>query len=230
MATKNTARKKAAAKARPKKTATKKKSPTKRRAAPKARLRRAQPIPDLPPLKDSAYRFVQEYLIDCSAKNAAIRAGYSEASASSRAYELMQDPRIQTLIEEARAKLTEDLQLERDTIARELASIGFANMRTFLEIDERGEARINLGRLTEEQFKALAEVQVEDGEGAAKGRRGKRVRIKLHDKRAALVDLAKLLGYHKEIHLHGLAQPASDTPAVPWIIQPVAPPPGAGPK
>jgi len=200
----------------------------KKRPPPKKKPR-AKPIADMKPLSDLALRFVHEYMIDCNGAQAAIRAGYAPAHARKQAYLLMQDPRIETLIAEARAKLTEDLQLERDTIARELASIGFASMRSYVEIDKDGNARINLGKLTEDQFKALSEIQVEEEDRTAKGR-GKRVRIKLHDKRAALVDLAKLLGYHKEIHLHGLTQPASDTPAVPWIIQPVAPPPGSGPR
>lgn len=215
-------------KSAPKKKAAGRKAPARRAAnksAPAKRLDRIQPIEDMPPLTDQAFRFAQEYMIDCNAAQAAIRAGYSRASARQRAYELMQDPRVQQLIEEARAQLAEEFQLERETIARELAALGFANMGDYIEVGDDGEPRIRFANLSPAQRRAIQEVTIEVPE---KGPR--RIKLKLHDKRAALVDLAKLLGYHREIHLHGMAPSNDGTPIQPWIIQPVAPAPGAGPR
>ena len=52
------------------------------------------------------------------------------------------------------------------------------------------------GPLTREQFAAVGEIVVEDIETGM--RRGKRTRLKLHDKKGALVDLGKHLGLFKQ--------------------------------
>src|SRR5690554_5648276 len=65
-------------KSAPKKKAAGRKAPARRAAnksAPAKRLDRIQPIEDMPPLTDQAFRFAQEYMIDCNAAQAAIRAG-----------------------------------------------------------------------------------------------------------------------------------------------------------
>ncbi len=115
--------------------------------------------------------------------------------------------------------------MERDTIAREMAALGFASMGDYIEIDADGSPRFKLGELTPAQLRAIQEIIIEE---PATG--GRKVRLKLHDKRAALVDLAKLLGFHREVYLYGQASGQGDAPAVPWIVQPVAPAPGAGPR
>jgi len=49
-------------------------------------------------------RFVEEYLIDLNATQAAIRAGYSEKTAYSVGHENLKKPEIQKAIEEAQGK------------------------------------------------------------------------------------------------------------------------------
>ena len=104
----------------------------------------------------------------------------------------------------ARARLRETFECTSEDIARELHRLGFANMADYIRVGANGDPYVDLSGLTREQAAAIAEVTVEDfldgrGEDA---RDVRRVRFKLTDKRGALVDLAKLLGYFKEKHEH----------------------------
>jgi phage terminase small subunit len=76
-------------------------------------------------------------------------------------------------------------------VLEELTRIGLANMRDYL--GPRGQV-VDVSQLTREQTAAIQEVTVDtylDGDGA---REVKKVRLKLADKRAALVDLGR---HHK---------------------------------
>lgn len=54
-------------------------------------------------LNDKQRRFVDEYLVDLNATQAAIRAGYSPKTAGSQAFDLLKKPEIHEYIEERRA-------------------------------------------------------------------------------------------------------------------------------
>ena len=71
-------------------------------------------------LKDKQARFVEEYLIDSNATQAAIRAGYSEKSAYSIAGENMKKPEIVDAIAKGRAEIAKRNELTIDDIIREL--------------------------------------------------------------------------------------------------------------
>ena len=60
--------------------------------------------------------FVQEYLVDLNATQAAIRAGYAEGSASSTASRLMRDPRVSGAVDEALAERTNRIHLRQATV------------------------------------------------------------------------------------------------------------------
>ena len=71
-------------------------------------------------LKDKQARFVEEYLIDSNATQAAIRAGYSEKSAYSIAGENMKKPEIVDAISKGRAEIAKRNELTIDDIIKEL--------------------------------------------------------------------------------------------------------------
>src|SRR5208283_5099994 len=82
----------------------------------------------------------------------------------------------------------------------ELAKIGFANMQDYMGSTPGGDPYLDFSKLTRDQASALAEVTVDDfvdgrGEDA---RAVKRVKFKLHDKRAALVDLGRHIGMFED--------------------------------
>lgn len=93
-----------------------------------------------------------------------------------------------------------------EKVIEELAKIGFANMLDYARVTTEGEPFIDLSQVTRDQAAAIAGFTVEDfkdgrGEDA---RDVRKVTFKLHDKRAALVDIGTHLGmFKKEFKLDG---------------------------
>lgn len=79
-------------------------------------------------------RFVDEYLIDLNATQAAIRAGYSPNAAAEQGYEHLRKPHIQMAIAEARKAMQERTQITADKVITELALIAFADARELSEV------------------------------------------------------------------------------------------------
>lgn len=61
-------------------------------------------------------RFVEEYLIDLNATQAAIRAGYSEKTAGSQAFDLLKKPEIQEAIAERRKMAAENTAITPESV------------------------------------------------------------------------------------------------------------------
>lgn len=146
-------------------------------------------------------RFAREFLIDRNATKAAIRAGYSQKTAKAIGCELRKEPEVAALIHELEANLAAKVEVTAERVVRELALIGFANMQDYITIGSDGDPCVDLSALTREQAAAIMEVTVEDfkdgrGEDA---RDVRRVKFRLADKRAALVDLGKHLGLFREV-------------------------------
>lgn len=74
-------------------------------------------------LNDMQRRFVDEYLIDLNATQAAKRAGYKETSAYSQGQRLLKHDEIKTLIKEKMAKREEDTIATADEVMRYLTSV-----------------------------------------------------------------------------------------------------------
>ena len=146
-------------------------------------------------------RFVQEYLIDLNAAQAAIRAGYSAKTARVIGHENLTKPDIAAAIEKAMAERAERTEVTADLVVGELRKIAFANMADYMKSTPEGDPSLDFSALTRDQTAALREVTVED----FPYRRGKharavrRVKFKLHDKRTALVDLGRHLGLFAEM-------------------------------
>lgn len=166
-----------------------------------ARRRPTAPVPTLTPKQQ---RFVLEFLVDLNATQAAIRAGYSRKTANQIAAENLAKPGIADAIANARAAVAEALQCSVDDIAREMHKLAFANMDDYMTRGQDGDPRLDWSKLTRSQAAALSEVTVDDFvDGRGKDAKTvRRVKFKLADKRASLVDLAKLLGVMPERHEH----------------------------
>ena len=154
-------------------------------------------MPDKHPgLTDKQQAFVEEYLIDLNATQAAIRAGYSEKTAQQIGSENLSKPVIQEAIREKQQERSERTQITADKVLKELALLGFANMEDYIRVTGEGDPFIDLSDLTREQAAAISEVAVDDyTEGRGEDARDvRKVRLKFHDKRGALVDIGKHLG------------------------------------
>lgn len=141
-------------------------------------------------------RFVEEYLVDLNATQAAIRAGYSEKTANRQGSRLLSNADISAAIQKRASRITEKLEITQEKVASELARLGFSNMADYMTVDEQGHPHLDLSKLTREQAAAIAEVNVEtytegSGEDSVPVKKAK---VKIADKRGALVALAKLLG------------------------------------
>lgn len=140
--------------------------------------------------------FVDEYLIDLNATQAAIRAGYSKKTAGWIGNQLLVKTHIAQAVQKAMEKRSCRTEITQDRVLQELAKLGFANMADYMSIGAGGAPVLDFSKLTRDQAAALVEVTVEDfvdgrGEDA---RDVRRVKFKLADKRAALVDMGKHLG------------------------------------
>ena len=81
-------------------------------------------------------------------------------------------------------------------VLAELALLGFANMEDYVRITSDGEPYVDLSEMTREQAAAISEVTVDDyvdGRGED-SRQVRKVRVKFHDKKGALVEIGRHLG------------------------------------
>lgn len=75
-------------------------------------------MPEGVKLTDKQQRFVDEYLIDLNATQAAIRAGYSEKTAQQMGSENLSKPVIQEAIEKAQQKRSERTEVTQDYVIK----------------------------------------------------------------------------------------------------------------
>lgn len=133
-------------------------------------------------LTDKQRRFVEEYLVDLNATQAAVRAGYSPRTASRTGHENLKKPEIAQEVARLQAERSERTEITADRVVQELARLAFSDLRDVAkwsgtEITLQGSAE-----LSGDAAAAVSEVKYTSfGLG-----------IKLHSKPQAL----KLLGDH----------------------------------
>ena len=133
-------------------------------------------------------RFVEEYLIDLNATQAAIRAGYSPNTAKSIASELLDRPDVADAVDKAIADRSKRTGINQDRVIQELAKIAFVNIRDVVDTED---ATV-LDSATPEDTACIESVRVKvfptkDGEGVER-------EIKMSPKLKALELLGKHLG------------------------------------
>lgn len=142
-------------------------------------------------LNEKQQRFVEEYLVDLNATQAAIRAGYAEPSARQMASRLLSKANVQEAIAVARKAQTQRTNERADRVIQELSRIAYADPRKLFHPDGTLKA---IPDLDDDAAATVAQLEVfEEYEGAGKGRRavGQTRKLKQWDKVAALVNLGK---------------------------------------
>lgn len=86
-------------------------------------------------LKGKQARFVEEYLKDLNATQAAIRADYSEKTAYSQGQRLLKNVEIQKAIEEASKERSERVQVDADYVLNRLVEIDRMDVLDILNDD-----------------------------------------------------------------------------------------------
>lgn len=93
-------------------------------------------------LTDKQKRFVEEYLVDLNATQAAIRAGYSERTAYSIGQRLLKKVEVQEAIQQAQNKRSERTQITQDEVIRRLienVDISMGKKATVITIPSKSE-------------------------------------------------------------------------------------------
>lgn len=148
-------------------------------------------------------RFVDEYLIDLCATQAAIRAKYSAKTAASQGERLLRNVEVQRAIARRMKDREQRTEITQDKVLRELAKIGFSDIR---KVVRWGETMVRMVDAEEGEGEDLVpyhglalidSMEVDDDTAAAiaevsQGRDG--LKVKLHDKKGALVEIARHLG------------------------------------
>ncbi|WP_455616631.1 terminase small subunit [Eisenbergiella sp.] len=140
-------------------------------------------------------RFIEEYLVDLNATQAAIRAGYSPDTAKSIGNENLTKPDIRAHIDKAMAERSKRTGINADRVVQELAKIALVNA---IDVIDPKTATIKDGALPEDTA-AIQSVKVKTF-----GEDGLEREIKMADKIKALELLGKHLGMFKDkIELSG---------------------------
>lgn len=84
-------------------------------------------------LNEKQQRFVEEYMIDLNATQAAIRAGYSVKSASDIGGQLLGKTHVQRAIARAKAERSRRTGITSDRVLQELARIAFVNAADLID-------------------------------------------------------------------------------------------------
>lgn len=88
-------------------------------------------------LTEKQQRFVQEYLIDLNATQAAIRSGYSAKTADQQGSRMLTNVKVQQAISEAMAKRSKRTGVNQDRVVLELARIAFVKMTDVVDDEGR---------------------------------------------------------------------------------------------
>lgn len=134
-------------------------------------------------------RFIEEYLIDLNATQAAIRAGYSPDTAKAIGCENLTKPDICAHIDRAMAERSKRTGVNTDRVVQELAKIAFVNAT---EVIDPKTATVREDALPEDTA-AIQSVKVKTF-----GEDGLEREIKMADKLKALEMLGRHLGMFKD--------------------------------
>lgn len=133
-------------------------------------------------------RFVEEYLIDLNATQAAIRAGYSEKTAKSIGQENLTKPDIQKAIEEAQNKRQEQTQIDAAYVLKRLVEIDQMDVLDIMDDDGNVKPLRDWPKIWRQYISNIETISMDDGEGWLK-------KIKWPDK----VKNLELLGRHVSV-------------------------------
>ncbi|HQG22619.1 MAG TPA: terminase small subunit, partial [Smithellaceae bacterium] len=160
-------------------------------------------------ITDRMKKFVDEYLIDFNATQAAIRAGYSPDTANEQGSQLLARPDIRELVAEGQKAIAERTQTFQDNAVDELKIVGFSDLADFLTVKEGGIVeQKSFDQLTKEQTKCIKKIkQVVRSSHSADGtilHQTATLEVELHDKLRALELLGRHLGmFNDTLRLEG---------------------------
>lgn len=141
-------------------------------------------------LTDKQQRFVEEYMVDLNATQAAIRAGYSQDTAKEIGCENLTKPNIQEAIQKRKQELSDQTGITAERVLKEYAKIAFSDIRELYTPDNN---LYDIRQLDDETAGAVMSVEVDvmSMQGMPVGETKK---VKLYNKLTALEALGKHIG------------------------------------
>ena len=133
-------------------------------------------------------RFVEEYLIDLNATQAAIRAGYSEKTAQQMGSENLLKPVIAKAIQEAQNKRTEQTQIDSAYVLKRLVEIDQMDVLDIMDENLNMKPLKEWPKIWRQYINNIESIELSDGEGWLK-------KIKWPDK----VKNLELIGKHVSV-------------------------------
>jgi len=155
------------------------------------------------PLLEREHQFVDFYVVNPNARDAAAKAGYS----AKYGQQLLNKPNVAAAIRRRMQDATEKADIEAKDVLLEFSRLAFANMADFVEeYPVTGLPRFRkLSDIPRKHMAAISEMVVEEvteGRGEA-AEHIRRVRFKLHDKVTPLVKLGQYLKMFQETNGNG---------------------------
>lgn len=151
-------------------------------------------------------RFVDEYLIDLNATQAAMRAGYSKKTAEAQGSRLLRNVKVAGAISLAIEQRSQRTAVTADQVLEELRRVAFADIRSIVHWGPDGVRLVPADMVPDSAAAMISEVsQTSTGE----------LKVKMHSKLTALHDLGKHLGlFIDKSEITVLSKPFSE-----WSIE-----------
>lgn len=151
-------------------------------------------------MTDKQKRFVEEYLIDLNATQAAIRAGYSPDTAEQIGHQQLKKTSVANAIAIEQAKRSKRTGVSQDRVVRELAKIAFANLTDVVDTFDGSV----IASADKDDLACIQSIKVKQTETMTERE------VKLADKTRALELLGKHLGMFKDrLEVSGLEEEKS---------------------
>lgn len=152
-------------------------------------------------------RFVDEYLVDFNATQAAIRAGYKAKTAHVIGAENLRKPKIAEEVARRQKDLQRRTEVTQDRVVKELARIAFANIADYLHVETQTRTKDDGTEVTYQtvMFNETQELSADQRAALAVVKQSVNgFELKLHDKIKALELLGRHIGmFNDKLSLSG---------------------------
>ena len=165
-----------------------------------------------PQLTERQRRWIEEYLLDPNATQAAIRAGYSVPGARVQGVHMLTNPNIRQILAEERHARSSRMQLEADRVVEELMYVGLSDIRDVVTWDASGKPTFMASeQLSPEMARCIQRIEFHEKSSGDKIDR--KIEVRLYDKLGALDSLMKHLGLFQKPKSAGESEPPGSGPA-----------------
>jgi len=163
-------------------------------------------------LTDKQQRFCEEYIIDLNATQAALRAGYCANSVNKVGPANLVKVGIREEIQRLKSERSDRLQIEADSVVKELAIVAFSNIRDYLTVNEDGDVFLKgFDGIEAEKLAAIESIKVNTTRKKDESREYTTTQFKLHSKLNALEQLGRHLGIYEKDNEQSRVIPTTET-------------------